>query len=448
MELFQVNQYSLLLLVSLLLSIGLVRKLYTVIHDPLSSIPGPWYSRWTELPLKYFWLTGQRTECVLCPIVRIGPQEVDVSEVASAKVIHRVGSGFPKSRFYQNVTSGSTINVFSTTDPNQHKALRRLLSSPLSDASLKSLEPLIDSRVCLTIQKMKEEAEKRGAADVFKWWLFMATDIIGELSFGDSFCMLEQGKKNQYILDLEGVALFTGLRTTFPSLFSLSIFLPLPLFRQAAVAGQRMRQYAEESIQRYRTSLAADPTLAKSTLFTKLFDAGKEGLSDEQIRAEALGYIVAGSDTTANTLTYLLWSVCGHKEVKQALLKELQGLPEDFHDEHLRALPYLQQVIEETLRLYSAAPAALPRDVPQAGADLAGFQLPGGVTVTTQAYSLHRDHVVFPEPERFDPTRWATPTPEMKHAFMAFGGGSRGTPDLMPLLDTTWRSKFDFKQSV
>ncbi|KAJ4156193.1 hypothetical protein NW754_007817 [Fusarium falciforme] len=194
MELFQVNQYSLLLLVSLLLSIGLVRKLYTVIHDPLSSIPGPWYSRWTELPLKYFWLTGQRTECVLCPIVRIGPQEVDVSEVASAKVIHRVGSGFPKSRFYQNVTSGSTINVFSTTDPNQHKALRRLLSSPLSDASLKSLEPLIDSRVCLTIQKMKEEAEKRGAADVFKWWLFMATDIIGELSFGDSFCMLEQGK--------------------------------------------------------------------------------------------------------------------------------------------------------------------------------------------------------------------------------------------------------------
>lgn len=161
-----------------------------------------------------------------------------------------------------------------------------------------------------------------------------------------------------------------------------------------------MRQYAEQSIQRYRTSLAADPTLAKSTLFTKLFDAGKEGLSDEQIRAEALGYIIAGSDTTANTLTYLLWSVCGRKEVKQALLNELQGLPEDFHDEHLRALPYLQQVIEETLRLYSAAPAALPREVPQAGADLAGFQIPGGVTVTTQAYSLHRDHVVFPEPEK------------------------------------------------
>ncbi|KAH6983524.1 cytochrome P450 [Ilyonectria sp. MPI-CAGE-AT-0026] len=211
---------------------------------------------------------------------------------------------------------------------------------------------------------MKEEAVTRGAADVFKWWLFMA-------------------------------------------------------------AGQRMRQYADQSIQRYRTSLAANPILAKSTLFTKLFDAGKEGLSDEQIRAEALGYIVAGSDTTANTLSYLVWSVCRHEEVKQTLLKELQELPEDFHDEHLKALPYLQQVIEETLRLYSAAPAAISREVPQAGADLAKFRIRRGVTVTTQAYSLYRDRVIFPEPEKFDPMRWATPTPEMKHAFMAFGGGSR-----------------------
>lgn len=41
---------------------------------------------------------------------------------------------------------------------------------------------------------MAEEIQNRGATDVFKWWLFMATDIIGELSFGESFRMLEAGK--------------------------------------------------------------------------------------------------------------------------------------------------------------------------------------------------------------------------------------------------------------
>lgn len=41
---------------------------------------------------------------------------------------------------------------------------------------------------------MGEEMKARGAADIFKWWLFMASDIIGELSFGESFHALEQGE--------------------------------------------------------------------------------------------------------------------------------------------------------------------------------------------------------------------------------------------------------------
>ena len=50
------------------------------------------------------------------------------------------------------------------------------------------------ARVELAIQKMTAEVKSRGCMDVLKWWLFMATDIIGELSFGDSFRMLEIGK--------------------------------------------------------------------------------------------------------------------------------------------------------------------------------------------------------------------------------------------------------------
>ena len=140
-----------------------------------------------------------------------------------------------------------------------------------------------------------------------------------------------------------------------------------------------------------------------------------------------MAYIVAGSDTTANTLTYLVWAVCRHPEVKAALVTELETLPASgFGDGELKQLPYLNQVVEETLRLYSAAPSTLPRRVPPGGAVLAGHWLEGGTTVSSQAYTLHRDPETFSFPDNFNPSRWERPTKDMKDAFFAFGGGSRG----------------------
>lgn len=64
----------------------------------------------------------------------------------------------------------------------------------MSESSLKLLLPEINELVDLAIQRMKQESESRGVMDVFKWNLFMTTDIIGRLSFGDSFRMLEKGE--------------------------------------------------------------------------------------------------------------------------------------------------------------------------------------------------------------------------------------------------------------
>lgn len=171
------------------------------------------------------------------------------------------------------------------------------------------------------------------------------------------------------------------------------------MFRSAYESGKRIGLYAHQSVERYKKLLQVEPNYPK-TLFTRFYNAGKEGLSDAEIRNGAVGYIVAGSDTTAITLTYLTWAVCRHPEVQEKLVAELQSLPEDFTDKHLRELPYLSNVINETLRLYSSVPSALPRVVPPEGATLAGYYLPPGTTVCTQAYSLHRDPTIFPDPER------------------------------------------------
>lgn len=85
-------------------------------------------------------------------------------------------------------------NLFTTVDVAFHRRHRRLLSSGLSETSLQAFHPIVEQRVNLAIARMGEEMQTRGAADVFKWFLFMATDVIGELTFGESFRMLELGE--------------------------------------------------------------------------------------------------------------------------------------------------------------------------------------------------------------------------------------------------------------
>lgn len=147
----------------------------------------------------------------------------------------------------------------------------------------------------------------------------------------------------------------------------------------------------------------------------------------KEIRDEAMIYILAGSDITALTLTYLVWAVCRDGAIRKMLVDELAGLTRvgGLDDAELRRLPYLSLVIDEALRLYASAPAGLPRVVPPGGATLAGYSLPGGTVVSTQAYSYHRIESIFPDPARFDPSRWKGRTKEMRDASMPWGGGSR-----------------------
>lgn len=214
---------------------------------------------------------------------------------------------------------------------------------------------------------------------------------------------------------------------TFPFIQHIAPYIPLRFISNAFEAQKRTDAYARQYLQRHRDLVENDPDDVKPTLFSSMYRAGdKQALSMEEIKHNAGAYIIAGSDTTSNTLTYLVWSVCRHPSIKKQLLAELSTLSEDFTDGDLKALPYLNRVIDETLRLYSAAPGGLPRVVPEGGATFGEHWLPGGTVVLTQAYSLHRDPEAFPNAEKFDPSRWEHPTSAMKAAYMPWGGGSRG----------------------
>lgn len=128
------------------------------------------------------------------PLVRVSPNEVVLSDLQTTKEIHRIGTSFRKSDWYSKLTTTLEHNIFSLVDPKAHQERRRLLSHPLSEGSLRELEPVVLENVELAIHRIQEHMDTDGSADLLKWFFFMATDIIGQLSFGESFRMLEYGK--------------------------------------------------------------------------------------------------------------------------------------------------------------------------------------------------------------------------------------------------------------
>ncbi|KAG6234394.1 hypothetical protein E4U25_006008, partial [Claviceps purpurea] len=261
------------------------------------------------------------------PIVRVAPNQVAVADLETVKSVYTIKETYRKTKFYELLVSRPIQTVFSTADVELHRKLRRLMASQMSESSLKSMLPQVTSHVELAIQRMKEESKDRGVIDVFKWCLFMTTDVIGELSFGESFQMLEKGKKTQYIEDLENVSSVLADRVTFPFFFHLAdkydkIF---PLFRTEIAINRRLVEYSRQSLGRYQKQIESDATDAKKTFVEKMFQAEKDNkITFDDILSNSQGFINAGSDTTAITLTYLIWSVCKRPELRDALLKELR----------------------------------------------------------------------------------------------------------------------------
>lgn len=175
-----------------------VNKAY---FSPLYSIPGPWLAKFTSLPLKFHIIRGRRAQYIHSlhqthgPVVRIAPNEVDVADLQGYHAIHKIGNGLHKSQWYPRFrTAFAEQDVFSETNSKNHGIRRKLLSRPFSKSNLKqSWEPLVNDKARFAVQRMKALAEA-GTCNIFDWWTFFATDVIGKVSFGESFGMLELGK--------------------------------------------------------------------------------------------------------------------------------------------------------------------------------------------------------------------------------------------------------------
>lgn len=196
----------------------------------------------------------------------------------------------------------------------------------------------------------------------------------------------------------------SGIRAELPLLAAIGKLLPHPTLQAMFNANDRLLAYGTRAV---TSGKASGANGQGASIFAQLDpDAQKESpfpFTDLDIRVEAGNLIVAGADTTAVSLTYLTYAVLARPALRARLEDEVARLGEggvEWGDRECEALPLLNAVVNETLRLYGAAPGSLPRAVPPGGAELGGYFLPGGATVSTQAWSLHRDERLWKDAER------------------------------------------------
>ncbi|PHH75687.1 hypothetical protein CDD80_2176 [Ophiocordyceps camponoti-rufipedis] len=420
------------LVVGASLLVAVVYKTWYALCGPMARLPGPWHSKWTDAVMTSHWLRGSLCQYVHSlherygPTVRVGPNQVSIADLASVKSIYSTRETFIKADWYKNFMLDDQQNVFTAVGSDAHRRRRKLLAGPISDSSLRVHHDRVGKRVRLAVDGMRDEMASRGATDVLRWFTCLAADVVAELTFGLPLGMLERGQQHdECSRHLESAVQLGAWRTAFPRLVNLAWMLPFSIFRVAYESAREQTRIATNCLTQYKKLV--DSGSKPETLFRNLYKAAEANeMTAKDICSEAELYFLAGSDTTANTLSYLVWAVSGHPKIQETLVSELRTLPAEGWDEaRLRQLPYLDHVIQEALRLYGAAPAPLPRVVPAGGAEVGGYWLAEGTWVGTQAYTMHRDPTIFPDPRKFDPDRWEQPTKDMRDAFMPFGRGPR-----------------------
>ncbi|KAF7173431.1 hypothetical protein CNMCM5623_005644 [Aspergillus felis] len=419
--------------------------LHGLLFSPLRKVPGPFLARvtrWWEYRLVARGDSNQeyiRLHEKYGPVVRVGPNRYSVSQPSDVKIIYELGGKFTKSDFYKPLRSPNVDeqNLFLIQDSELHKDRRRKIAPLYTMSSMVSYEKAVDEMTRICIQKMDLFAKDGRLVHIPHWMQFYAFDVIGEITFGKSFGMMENER------DVTGM--IPGIRKANDSLAFLGLVPNLApwLVALTTALGKKSNiavliSYTLDAISKNREmnqESTVKETSKYDTFLKKVLDMESQGRLTMANILDACGSnIAAGADTTAITLSSALYHLYTNPDKLKILRHEIdtqaaEGRVSDpITFQEAQALPYLQAVMKETLRIHPAVGTILPRVVPAGGLELSGHYFPAGTEVGANSWVLHYSKDIYgPDPARFRPERWIgdEKTSIMDSMMFAFGAGSR-----------------------
>ena len=342
----------------------------------------------------------------------VSPTFVVNSPEAIREILIRQDQSFIKGRT-TTVLQRTVGEGLLTTEGERHAKQKKYIQPAFYKDSLERYAYAIIEETEKVVARLENEKE----VDIHNVMMRLTLSIITRTMFSTDVSTEEKELAD---------AVTTTIEQSVKILFS-PVMIPASVPTKANLKHKEAIETLEAMIDDVLVAAKEHPEWFEGTLLGMMMavtDEEGNPISDKEVRDQMMTMLLAGHETTANLLGWIIAEIAGYSKVEQRLMEELEtaeltGNPFNW----MRELPYTQQIIEEGLRLYPPA-WLIYRELAEP-VEMFGRTFKKGSTFMICPYAVHRNEEVFPDPETFDPHRFAPGNKYSPFSYFPFGGGSR-----------------------
>ncbi|XP_033908411.1 cytochrome P450 3A27-like [Acipenser ruthenus] len=339
--------------------------------------------------------------------------------------------------------NGELYDALSIVEDEAWKRIRSVLSPSFTSGRLKEIFPIVKQYADTLLRNVQKKADAKETVQMKEMFGAYSMDVVTSTSFSVNIDSLNN-PKDPFVTNIKKMMKFTLFNPFLLILILFPFLLPLLKKLNVAFIPTSIMDFFYASFRKIKSDrkkndhtagsrvdflqLMVDSQIPDNSAQSETDEQPSKGLTDHEILSQAMLFVFAGYETTSTTLSFLIYNLATNPKAMTKLQEEIDRVLPDKAPvtyESLAAMEYLDMALNESLRLYPAAPR-LER-VSKKTVEICGVTIPKGTVVMIPTYALHRDTKHWPDPEVFEPERFSKDKTESmdQYAYLPFGAGPR-----------------------
>ncbi|KAF5283092.1 hypothetical protein FQA39_LY17433 [Lamprigera yunnana] len=363
-----------------------------------------------------------------------------VWEAGDLEIILNNSHALAKEELYKFLECGVGTGLFTAPVP-KWKRHRKIIMPIFNKKNLKEFVPCFSEQSNIFVKQLEKEVG-RGCFDIFYSTSRCTLDIICETAMG--ITIKAQTDDSDYVKWVIRAMEIIFIRMFNVFYHSDYIFNRTSMSRELKDLADKVHQFTGGVVKQKREAYQKkmreegnmseeyvdEESITRKSLLQLLIELSENGagFTDDELRDEIDTFMVAGSDTTASTMSFTFIMLAMFPDIQQKVYEEVMDvLGPDRIVEHsdLNKFEFLERVLKEAMRLFPIGPLivrAITKDI-----QLEKCVLPAGSSVVLGILGLHRDEKTWPDPLKFNPDRFLPQEVAKRHsyAWLPFSGGPR-----------------------
>lgn len=330
-------------------------------------------------------------------------------------------NGILQTDYYSAFTEPHIVSLFSRSNNKESSQERRKYNASWAISNIATWEHHLDRSIGLLSQRFRKYAETGTACNVAHWFRLFIYDSTSAILYGEDYNILRSGHDDSRVLE------YFNLGETYGAVIGLVpwlhrwIFALMPTPAVETAAKQRIEGEVKVKVEQYH---AEETPACLLDNWLHIRSKSEQDMSILDMNNGAMSTF-AGSETLPYILSITINRLCKNPNIARKLQFEVDAAMERSAKKNdvisfgeVKDLPYLNAVIQETLRLYPVPGSFLPRRVPKGGAMICGHFMPEGTSVGFNYWAAKTNPKYFgDDAATFRPERWLGPAEKVNRLY-------------------------------